>query len=77
MLLVETGNDDTVDAAVVDIIGTGKRAAAIDRYLVAMVRKARADLLGKTFKAAIAIGNAAGSDDGDLHGRQWPVVSGQ
>ncbi len=67
MFLVQAGHDNAAHSAIVDVVGTSERAAAIDRDLVAVVGKARANLLGKAFEAAIAIGNAASSDDGDFH----------
>jgi hypothetical protein len=69
VLLVQAGNDDAADAAVVNVVRTGEGAAAIDRDLMAVIGEARGNLLGKAFEAAIAIGNAASSDDGDFHER--------
>ena len=69
MLLMQAGHDDALHAAVVDIVGAGEGAAAIDGDLVAVVGEARADLLGKALEAAVAVGNAAGADDGDLQRR--------
>ena len=77
MLLMEAGNDDAAHAPVVNIVGTGEGAAAIDGNPMAMIGEARADLLGKAFEAAVAIGNAAGSDDGDVHERQHSRFSFQ
>ena len=57
--------------AIVFVVGTNEGAAAIDGDLVAVVGKARADLLGEALKAAVAIGNAASSDDGNVHGRSY------
>ena len=67
MLLMQAGHDDAPDPLIVDIVGTGKRAPAIDGDAMAVVGKARADLLGKALEAAIAIRNAASSDDGNVH----------
>ncbi len=53
-------------APVVHVVWPRKCPAAIDGYLVTMIGKARADLFGKAFEAAIAIGNAARADNGDL-----------
>jgi hypothetical protein len=47
----------------------GERAPAINGNAMAAVGELRADLLGKALKAAIAIGNAASSDDGNVHER--------
>jgi hypothetical protein len=67
MLLVEAGDDYAADAAVVNIVRTRKSAAAVDRHTMAAVGEARADLLGKALEAAVPIGNAASSDDSDVH----------
>ena len=73
MLLMQAGHDDAAHAAVVDVVGTGEGAAAIDGDAMAVVGEARADLLGKALEAAIAIGNAAGSDDGDVHEKRLAI----
>src|SRR5580692_10321383 len=69
MLLMKTRHDHAAYALVIHIVGSRKCSTAVDRHLVALIGKARADLLGKALKAAIAIGNAASSDDGDFHER--------
>ena len=69
MLLVKAGHDDALHAAIVLIIRLGEGAAAIDGYIVAVIGEARADLLGKTLEATVAIRNAAGTDDRNLQGR--------
>ncbi len=75
MLLVQAGHDDAAHAAVVDVVRAGERAAAVDGDAMAMVGEARADLLGKALEAAIAIRNAAGSDDGDVHEQQQFAIA--
>src|SRR5579862_3736463 len=75
VLLVQAGHDHAAHAPVIDIVGSSEGAAAIDRHAMAVIGEARADLLGKTLEAAITVGNAASSDDSNVHGRQWSVAS--
>ncbi len=67
VLLMQAGHDYPAHAAVVDVVGADEGPAAVHRDLVSVVGKARADLLGKALEAAIAIGDAASTDDGDFH----------
>ena len=69
MFLMQTRHDDAAHAPVVNIVATGERAPAIDGDPMAVVGKARTDLLGETLEAAVAIRNAASSDDSDVHGK--------
>src|SRR5664280_3758339 len=54
-------------APVVHVTRPDEGPAAVHGDFVSLVGKARADLLGKALEAAIAVGNAAGTDDGDFH----------
>ena len=78
VLLVQAGHDDAAHPAIVNVVGTGERAAAIDRDAVAVISEARGDLLGKALEAAITIGNAPSSDDGDVHEKNstWQLAVG-
>ena len=67
MLLMKTGDDHPAHAPIVHVIRLHEGSAAVDGDLVSLVGKARADLLGKTLEAAIAVGNAASADNGDFH----------
>src|SRR5271165_1957026 len=82
MLLVQAGDDDATHAAIVDVVGLGERPAAIDGDLMPEVGKARADLLGKALETAIAVRDAAGANNGDLHfrcslfaSRSWQLLT--
>ena len=63
------GQDDAPDAMVVFVVRRGEGLAAIDRDLMSAIGKLRADFFGKLLEAAVAIGDAARTDDGNLHGR--------
>ncbi len=65
---MQAGDDNAADAAIVNVVGVGECAAAINGDAVAVVGQTRGNLLGEAFEAAVAIGDAASSDDGDVHG---------
>src|SRR5271166_3636710 len=82
MLLVQAWDNDATHAPIVDVVRLGECPAAIDRDLMPEVGKARADLLGKALETAIAVRNAASTDNGDLHfrcslfaSRSWQLLS--
>src|SRR6516162_8873778 len=69
MLLMNAGQNYALHAPIVAVIWPGERFPAIDGDLVATVHKRRTHLLGKLFEAAVAIGNASRTDDGNLQER--------
>src|ERR1019366_1065270 len=67
VFLMKAGNDHPAHPPVVHIIRPHEGRAAVHGDFVSLVRKARADLLGKALEAAIAVGDAASADNGDFH----------
>ena len=70
MLGGDAGQNDAANAGINELLvsGAGERTPAVDADIVTALRQPRRKLLGKSLKAAIAVGNAARAQDGDFHG---------
>lgn len=74
--------DDAADAGRRGVLRRGERTTAVDGDFVPAGGQARGELLGERLEAAVARGNAARSENGDLHrrgdgvcDRLWRLVS--
>ena len=69
MLGGDAGQDDAAHARIDELLVSraGERTPAVDADIVAALGQPRRKLLGKSLEAAIAVGDAARAQDGNLH----------
>ena len=78
MLGRDAGQDDAAHARIDELFVSraAERTPAIDADIVSVLGQPRRKLLGKRLKAAIAVGDAARAQDGNLHFCRTPRLRG-
>jgi hypothetical protein len=69
----KTGQDHASDALIENIVRRSERFPAVNGYHVAALHKASGKLVCKRLKPAVAGGNTASTDDGDVHGKTFDL----